>query len=102
MDDIAYFVSKEERDYNTEWAKTIVDGGWIKKNWGRHKSDLAAYKAIAKKITGHGGLILEIGTGPGGGYMPATLLEDFDANVIISDLSPTVVREWKKLFDREY
>jgi ubiquinone/menaquinone biosynthesis C-methylase UbiE/transcriptional regulator with XRE-family HTH domain len=102
MDDIAYFVPKEERDDNREWAKTMIEGGWIKRNWETQKSNLAAYNAIAKKITGHGGLILEIGTGPGGGYMPATLLEDFDANIVISDLSPTVVREWKKLFEREY
>jgi ubiquinone/menaquinone biosynthesis C-methylase UbiE/DNA-binding XRE family transcriptional regulator len=102
MDNIAYFVPKDERDYNIEWAKNMIAGGWIKKNWEIQKSKLAAYKAIAKKITSRGGLILEIGTGPGGGFMPATLLEDFDANVIISDLSPTVVSEWKKLFDNEY
>lgn len=33
--------------------------------------------------------------------MPSILLENLDANIIISDLSPTVVLEWKKLFDKE-
>lgn len=37
-------------------------------------------KDIAKKITAHGGLILEIGASVGGGYIPAVLIEDFDAN----------------------
>ena len=101
MKDIALFVPEEERNYNAEWAKGIVDGGWTRKNWEWHKANVAARKHIGKKIIAHGGVILEIGTGPGGGYMPAVLLEKMDANVIISDLSPTIVREWKKIFDSE-
>jgi ubiquinone/menaquinone biosynthesis C-methylase UbiE len=34
--------------------------------------------------------------------MPPVLFEKIDANIIISDLSPTVVREWKKLFEKEF
>lgn len=43
---------------------------------------------IGKKIVDHGGLILEIGAGPGGGFMPYVLKANPDAAVIISDLSP--------------
>jgi ubiquinone/menaquinone biosynthesis C-methylase UbiE len=46
--------------------------------------------------------MLELGVGPGGGIMPSVLLEKQDANLIISDLSPTVLREWKKVFDNEF
>lgn len=102
MNDIAYFVPEQELDYNVEWANEIIKGNWVKKNWEWRKEDFERRRFIGQKISGHGGLILEIGTGPGGGYMPAILLEDFDANVIISDLSPTIVREWKKIFDKEY
>ncbi len=101
MDDIAYFVPRAEQAYNIEWAEGIVSGNWIKKNWEWHKSNDRTRKELAKKITQHGGLILEIGTGPGGGFMPAILLENRDAAVIISDLSPTIVRQWKKLFENE-
>lgn len=103
MIEFPYFVEEEELDYNIEWAKEIRNGDWVYKNWeaqtkdGEHKRFLS----VAKKIIEHGGLILEIGTGPGGGYMPAILMEDFNANIIISDLCPTVVKEWKKLFDNE-
>ena len=100
-DDISYFVPKEERDYNVQWANNIIEGNWIKKNWAWDKENVSVRKSIAKKIVEHGGLILEIGTGPGGGYMPAVLLEKSDANIIISDLSPTVCREWRKLFSEE-
>ncbi len=101
MKDIALFVPEEERAYNSAWAKRIIEGEWTKRNWEEHKANRAARQYIGKKIAEHGGVILEIGAGPGGGYMPAVLLEKPDANVIISDLSPTVVREWKRLFDAE-
>jgi ubiquinone/menaquinone biosynthesis C-methylase UbiE len=82
-------------------GEKIVEGNWIKKNWDWHKNNVAARIDIAKRILSHGGLILEIGTGPGGGYMPSIFLENKNANIIISDLSPTVVREWKNLFKKE-
>ncbi|MBQ4574823.1 MAG: class I SAM-dependent methyltransferase [Clostridia bacterium] len=56
--------------------------------------------SVASRILSHGGRILEIGTGPGGGFMPAILKHDPDASVTISDLSPTVVRQWKHFLDR--
>ena len=102
MADIAYFVPEEEREHDIDWAKKIIEQGWVKKNWENHKDNKEAFRHIGKKIVEHGGLVLEIGTGPGGGFMPAVLFEKHDANIIISDLSPTVVREWKKLFEREF
>ena len=103
MSDIAYFVPEEERDYNIEWTKELVEGDWIKKNWEWRKSDSdETLNPIAKKIVNHGGLILELGAGPGCGLALPVLFEKHDANIIISDLSPTVVREWKKVFDKEF
>ena len=103
MSDIAYFVPQEERDYNKQWSKDLIENGWVKNNWSGKKDNLNdIVKSIAKKIVGHGGLILELCTGPGGGLMPAVLYEKHDAELIISDLSPTVVREWKKVFDKEF
>jgi len=100
MSDIAYFVPEEERDYNKEWAKGIAKRG-VKSNWEYWKTIKEANKCIVERAISHGGLILEIGAGPGGGYMPLVLFEKFDAEIILSDLSPTVVREWKKFFESE-
>ncbi len=55
---------------------------------------------IGKQIAFCDGIILEIGAGPGGGYMPYILKENPDATIIINDLSPTVVREWKSFLDK--
>lgn len=54
----------------------------------------------AEQIASCDGIILEIGAGPGGGYMPYVLKANPDATIIISDLSPTVVREWKSFLDK--
>jgi len=100
--DMAYFVPEcEPNDDYVQWAKRMVEEGWVKRNWEWSKSNPATHRAAAKKIVEHGGLILEIGAGPGGGYMPYVLFEDFDAEIIISDWSPTVMREWRKLFEEE-
>lgn len=103
FDDIAYFVSQDESDFNIEWAKQMVRDGWIMRNWEEvNKNFTGQKKYVGKMVAEHGGLILELGAGPGGGYMPEILSEKFNANLIISDISPTVVREWKKFFDKGY
>ena len=97
---IGYFIPEQERDYNAQWAKEIQNGQWIKRNWEHAKEDHPDMDDIGKQISSCGGIILEIGAGPGGGYMPHILKADPDATVIISDLSPTVVREWKSFLDK--
>jgi len=102
MYEFPYFVPKEELEYNLDYAKDMVDEQWIYHRWrediergGLEKSE--RYKNEAEKIVSHGGMILEICTGPGGGFVPAILLQNYNANIMISDLCPTVVREWHKL-----
>ena len=97
---IAYFVTEQERDYNIEWANEIQSGKWIKRNWEYSRADNAYMDGVGKQIASCDGIILEIGTGPGGGYMPYILKANPDATIIISDLSPTVVREWKSFLDK--
>lgn len=99
-DGIAYFVPKTERNYNADWASEIIRGGWIKRNWACAQTPNPIMDEVGKRIAECGGVILEIGAGPGGGFMPYILKENPDATVIISDLSPTVVREWKAFLDR--
>ena len=97
---IAYFVPEQERDYNIEWTNEIQSGKWIKRNWEYSRADNAYMDGVGKQIASCDGIILEIGAGPGGGYMPYILKANPDATVIISDLSPTVVREWKSFLDK--
>ena len=112
-DGIVYFLPEVERDYAPEycvqdyademskWAQRIIEESWVKRNWDHIISDKSRTSVVADAAIQHGGLILELGVGPGGGYVPRILLRNPDAHIILSDYSPTVVREWKKLMDNE-
>ena len=101
MQDFPHFVPTEELPYNIDYAKDMIEQQWIYHRWREdiERGGLAQsgrFKAEAEKITTHGGMILEICAGPGGGYVPAILMKNYSANIMISDLCPTVVSEWKK------
>lgn len=84
------------------WAAAMTKEGWVPRNWRlAHETPWTKGQEAARRIAEHGGLVLEIGAGPGGGFVPYILEENPDAAIVVSDLSPTVVREWKKLLDRE-
>lgn len=97
---IAYFVPRQERDCNIEWANEIRNGRWIKRNWEHSRKEDPHMDGVGRQIASCTGIILEIGVGPGGGYMPYVLKSNPDAAIIISDVSPAVVREWKHFLDK--
>ena len=101
-DKIAYFLPRQERPYNVQWAGQIRSGNWIKRNWENAQSDRSVLDEVGKNIASCGGIILEIGAGPGGGFMPYVLKAEPDSTIIISDLSPTVVSEWKCFLDKTF
>ena len=100
MDGAAIFDSGAE--LFPEWACDMIAERWIARNWREANAKEGAVELdVGCRIAETGGLILEIGAGPGGGFVPYILRADPDASIIISDMSPTVVREWKKLLDKE-
>ncbi len=96
---ISYFTSEENDD--DIWSNNIVKNNWVPHNWTNAISKNDFLDNVGKTIAEHGGIILEIGTGPGGGFMPYVLKSDSDATIIISDISSTVVKEWKNLLDKK-
>lgn len=100
MIEFPYFVPKDEMDYNLDFAKSMVEEKWIYYRWREdiERNGWRRNEKQAERIASHGGLILEICAGPGGGFAPATLMKNYNANIMISDLCPTVVREWQNLF----
>jgi len=101
MHGFPHFVPQEELERNLAWAKHLVDEQIIFHRW-HADAERGGWKRHEKEATrnaSHGGLILEICAGPGGGFVPATLMKDYHAHIMISDLCPTVVSEWKKHFE---
>lgn len=97
---IAHFVPERERDCNVEWANEIRNGQWIKRNWEKSRTANSYMDVVGQQIASCDGIILETGAGPGGGFMPYVLKANPDAAIIINDLSPTVVSEWKNFLDK--
>ena len=98
-DGVTYFVPEEDKREYAAWAEAIRRERWIRQNWLASREQNRLMDRIGAEIAARGGLILEIGAGPGGGFMPYVLKADPDARMIISDMSPTVVREWKAWLD---
>lgn len=97
---ITCFVPEQERAHSIIWAEEMRKGRWISRNWAEAQEENPIMDEIGKAIASHDGIILEIGAGPGGGFMPYILKANPDAAIIISDLSPTVVTEWKAFLDK--
>jgi len=73
----------------------------VPKNWERAALPGHPLAEGGAEIAKRGGLILEIGAGPGGGFMPHVLRADPDASVVVTDLVPGVLTEWKRFLDAE-
>ena len=101
MHGFPHFVPKDELERNADWAKHLVDERIVFHRWREdvERGGWVRHEKEATKIASHGGMILEICAGPGGGFAPATLMKDYRAHIMISDLCPTVVSEWKKHFE---
>lgn len=97
---IAYFVPEQERDYNLAWANAVREERWVERNWQNACAPNPHRDKTGAEIAACGGIILEIGAGPGGGNMPYILKADPDATIVVSDLSPTVVLEWKRFLEK--
>lgn len=90
-----------ERNWRDYWGQS---GGWADSEYGPNilgERNREQHRKMAQMMAERGGIILDIGSGPGGGYMPLILQADPAAQVIVSDLSHTVVDEWKKFLDQE-
>lgn len=118
-DGVAYFVPPAADPSVRQWEREMREEGWIAFNWRDYweqdggwadsgygenalgERNREQHRKMAQMMAERGGVILDIGSGPGGGYMPLILRCDPAANVIVSDLSHTVVEEWKKFLDKE-
>lgn len=102
-----------------EWERQMREENWVLRNWQDAWGQPGGWadteqgknpqvdrwresrRRVGRRIAERGGRILEIGAGPGGGYMPYILQAEPSAQIIVSDLSRVVVEEWKNLLETE-
>jgi len=72
---------------------------WIQRSWTHRSSELLAERSdlerFTKEMAEKEGLILDIASGPGGGFAPGILHDNPEASILMSDLGPGVLMEWQ-------
>jgi ubiquinone/menaquinone biosynthesis C-methylase UbiE len=104
IDGIAYFISENEPETTVEWAKGLIEGNYTELNFDSVYNSVDSNNKISqtgKEISVQNCTILELGTGPGGGFIPHILKNNVNADIILNDISPTVLREWKRVFSKK-
>ncbi|MBQ3859873.1 MAG: DNA (cytosine-5-)-methyltransferase [Clostridia bacterium] len=95
-----FLAGRDLSEYDS-FSDMLVRGGVMAESWRRSARADHPFREIGRRIAEAGGRILEIGAGPGGGFMPFILRADPNASVIVTDLVHGVVREWKRVLDAE-
>jgi len=70
---------------------------WIERNWERAEKWLEEEPALtefSKRMAESGGLILDVGSGPRGGFAPRVLHLNPQATILMDDLGLCVLQEW--------
>jgi ubiquinone/menaquinone biosynthesis C-methylase UbiE len=90
-------------------VEKIRSEGWIERNWERWRSGANKkdhrYKLyhteFPRQIAETNGLIVEIGTGPGAGFVPGVLERNRKARILLNDVSIGILHSQKEYISRE-
>ena len=107
---IPFFVRREDDGWGTDEQvealltehgvkrETLIPQNWQARlrNWDPSNKQ---YEWV-QRIVEHGGLILEIACGPGGGFMPLILDLDPKAKLLANDIGGWILVEWKNFNDK--
>ncbi len=76
----------------------------VKSNWRNATKQyrmIPLWRKLCEEIALSNGLILEIGIGPGGGFMPCIMDLNANAKILANDIDYGVVFAWKKFLEEE-
>jgi len=79
-------------------TEELRGGRWIEKNWEEAEKGLEGETALtefSKRMAESGGLILDVGSGPGGGFIPSVLHLNPQATILMDDLGLCILQEWR-------
>ncbi|MGY5875192.1 MAG: methyltransferase domain-containing protein [Candidatus Thorarchaeota archaeon] len=98
---IPEFIKVEKKAWTGGGDSFVPDLELIEDNWNRSFENLREnrdhpYYHHAREIAEHGGLGIDIASGPGGGAVPSILFFDPDARVLMTDLGVLVLRLWQE------
>lgn len=101
MDGIPIFIPPQEQTWPERALKEMLEGRWIENNWNHcgesMPDDKSKLSEFAMRMAEGKGLILDVGSGPGGGFVPRVLHIDREATVLMDDLGYGVLHEWQRI-----
>ena len=94
---IPIFVLPPEQTWPPTAVRELQREEWMRKNW-EHKrfEEKSIVTEFAKRMAESEGLILDIASGPGGGFVPLILHENPRARILMNDLGLGLLQEWKR------
>ena len=99
IDGVAVFTLGVDTGWRDEDIEALRRDKWIERNWEEHMGSVGKgglWDSFCKEIAGCEGLILDVASGPGGGFVPCILYYNDDAYVLMSDIEYRILLEWRR------
>ncbi|NPA97290.1 MAG: class I SAM-dependent methyltransferase [Crenarchaeota archaeon] len=100
IDGVAVFVREGvDTGWSDEDIEELKRGNWIRRNWEDHMSKIGKgglWDRFCREIAEHGGLILDVASGPGGGFVPCVLYYNDGAYVAMNDIEYRILLMWRR------
>jgi len=100
IDGVAVLVREGvDTGWSDEDIEGLVRGDWIRRNWEDHMSKVGKdnlWNRFCREIAESGGLILDIASGPGGGFVPCVLHYNDGAYIAMNDIEYRILLMWRR------
>jgi len=96
---IPVFVLPLEQTWPPLEVKKLREGKWIERNWenaGEMLKEEAKLTEFTKRMAEREGLILDVASGPGGGFVPRILHMNLEAKILMNEIGFGVLQEWQR------
>ena len=99
IDGIPIFVLPPEQTWPPLYVKKLREEKWIERNWenaGKMLKEKSKLSEFDKRMAESEGLILDVASGPGGGFAPQILHINPDVTILMDDLGLGVLLAWQR------
>lgn len=103
VDGIPIFVLPPRQTWTPLSIMKLRKEKWIERNWKKAGESIAHDKSqlteFAKRMAESDGLILDVASGPGGGFVPRVLHMNPEAKILIDDTGLGLLQEWQRFLN---
>lgn len=103
IDGVVVFARGVDTGWRDEDIEALRRNKRIERNWEEHMSNVGKenqWDSFCKEIASGKHLILDVASGPGGGFVPCILHYNDDAYILMNDIEYRVLLEWRKFLKR--